>query len=67
MLEALQEVDVQPPLVAALRARPLKRLLIENLMRVLLRKSGGHRSRLRAASTDHDRHALPAAALSPTA
>ena len=46
MLEALQEVDVRPPLVAVLRARPKFRLLIENSLRALRRKSGGHRSEI---------------------
>ena len=46
MLEALQEVDVRPPLVAVLRARPARRLLIEISVRALRRKSGGHRSEI---------------------
>ena len=46
LLEALQEVDARPPLVAVLRARPARRLLIENSVRVLLRKSDGHRSEI---------------------
>ena len=46
LLEALQEVDASPPLVAVLRARPARRLLIEISVRALRRKSGGHRSEI---------------------